>query len=481
MKVLLVNPPRFRMIQAAVPRVFHQGEFCFPPLGLLYLSASIQKEKIAEVTVLDDQKGEMTYQDIGQYAASMKADVVGVTAMTTNLVDAWEVLKAVKQYSPGAITVMGGPHVSRYPVESARLPTVDYVLSGEAENAFPKLLQAFQGEGIELSSISGLHWVDEDYIYHAGGKGEVVDNLDSLAFPNRTELPLGKYGTLIARSRIATTILSSRGCPYRCTFCDAPQTKVRYRSPENFIDEIEQCISQGIHEFYVFDDTFNISPDRVIKICQELINRNLKINWGFRGRVDALTDEVTRYLKEAGCFRIHLGIESAVPRILKLMNKHIDSEQAVEAVSIAKRHGLQVHGFFMIGFPTETRQEINQTIAFAKKLPLDFVQFSLTTLLPGTEIYRWAMEERIVPGDVWQEFAHKPNSDFKPPVWDKVISASELYEIMTRAFRSFYLRPQYVWHSVKSLKTGKELWSRTKGLGALINPRFGSGFQVNKT
>jgi len=480
MKILLINPPRFRLIQAGVPRILHQGEFCFPPLGLLYLAAAVEKEQLVDVTVLDAQWGDMSYEDIGQYAASLKADVVGVTTMTTNLVDAWEVLKAVKRHRPSAITVLGGPHVSHYPEEAARLTSVDFVLVGEAEHSFPRFLRAIQGDQINLDSILGLHWVDEEGVYHSGGSGECIENLDSLPFPNRAKLPLEKYRTLTSRSKISTSILSSRGCPYRCTFCDVPQTKVRYRSAANFVDEIEWCVSQGIREFHVFDDTFNVSDDRVIEICRELINRRIHVTWSLRGRVDSLSDEVAGYLKEAGCFRLHLGIESGVPRILDLMKKHINPEKVNQAVATAKRHGLQVHGFFLIGFPTETREEINQTITFARQLQIDYAQFSVTTLLPGTEIYKWAMEQGIVQGDVWRDFARNPDPNFAPPIWDIIIDASELYHVMERAYRSYYLRPQYVWKSLKSLKTIRELGLRIKGMGALLNPQFGSGFRIRK-
>jgi anaerobic magnesium-protoporphyrin IX monomethyl ester cyclase len=478
MKILLVNPPRIQLIQAGVPGVLHRGGgFSFPPLGLLYLAAAVEKEQLAEVTILDAQWGNISYEDIGRYAASFGADVVGVTTMTTNLVDAWEVLKAVKQYRPEAVTVMGGPHVSQYPEESTRLASIDYVLVGEAEQTFPSFLQAIQGKQIDLNSISGLHWVDANGSSHSNDNSAYINNLDLLPFPNRTKLPLEKYGTITSRSKIATSILSSRGCPFRCTFCDVPRTKVRYRSAVNFVDEIEWCISQGIREFHAFDDTFNVSNDRVIEICRELINRKIHIAWSLRGRVNVLSDEVARYLKEAGCYRLHLGIESGVPRILDLMKKHINPEKVIQAVAVAKRHGLQVHGFFLIGFPTETIEEINQTITFARQLQLDYTQFSVTTLYPGTEIYRWAMEQGVVQGDVWRDFARNPDPGFAPPVWDTIIDASELYRIMKRAYRSFYLRPQYIWKSLKSLKTAGELASRIKGMGVLLNPKFGKGFR----
>jgi anaerobic magnesium-protoporphyrin IX monomethyl ester cyclase len=478
MKILLVNPPRLQLIQAGVPGILHQGGgFSFPPLGLLYLAAVVEKERLAEVVVLDAQWGNMSSADIGRYAASFGADAVGVTTMTTNLVDAWEVLKAVKQYRPEAVTVMGGPHVSQYPDESARLSSIDYVLVGEAEQTFPKLLQAIQGKQADLESISGLHWVDSNGMSHSNNSAEYSNNLDVLPFPNRTKLPLEKYGTLTSRSKIATSILSSRGCPYQCTFCDVPKTKVRYRAAVNFVDEIEWCLSQGIREFHAFDDTFNVSNDRVIEICRELINRKINVTWSLRGRVNVLSDEVAGYLKKAGCYRLHLGIESGVPRILDLMKKRINPEKVLQAVATAKRHGLQVHGFFLIGFPTETVEEINQTIAFARQLQLDYTQFSVTTLFPGTEIYRWAMERGIVQGDVWREFAGNPDPGFAPPVWDENINASELYRIMKRAYWSFYLRPQYIWKSLKSLRTVREIALRAKGLGVLLNPKFGKGFR----
>jgi anaerobic magnesium-protoporphyrin IX monomethyl ester cyclase len=476
MKVLLVNPPRFRLIQAAVPKAFMHGDFPFPPLGLLYVAASLEKEGLTEVSVLDAQWGNMTWDDIGRYAASYEADVVGVTTMTTNLVDAWEVLRAVKRHRPDVVTVMGGPHVSLFPEESARLPNVDYAIAGEAELTFPNVIQALEHGDIP-KSIPGLHWVHDSGQYHNGGNSAVVNDLDALPLPDRTKLEMTRYRTLTTRSPASTSILSNRGCPYRCTFCDVPRTKVRYRSPSSFADEMQWCLQHGIHEFHVFDDTFNLSDNRVIAICRELINRKLKVSWSLRGRADRLTDEVAQHLKTAGCFRLHLGIESAVPRILELMKKQIDPEQVVETVAVAKRHGLQVHGFFLIGFPTETAEEIAQTVNFARRLRLDYAQFSVTTLYPGTEIYKWAIRERVVVGDVWRDFAANPDPDFAPPVWDQTITAPELYHLMENAYRSYYLRPSYVWQSLKSLRTLREFASKIKGMATLLNPGFGAGFR----
>jgi anaerobic magnesium-protoporphyrin IX monomethyl ester cyclase len=208
-----------------------------------------------------------------------------------------------------------------------------------------------------------------------------------------------------------------------------------------------------------------------------LMRRKLGISWSLRGRVDRLSDEAAWHLKAAGCFRLHLGIESAAPRILQLMKKHIDRSQVADAVSTAKRHGLQVHGFFLIGFPTETAGEIAETVRFARQLQLDYAQFSVTTLFPGTEIYQWAMQEGIVGGDVWRDFANSPNAEFAPPVWDKQIDARQLYHIMEQSYRAYYLRPRYILQSLKSLRTPRELGSKIKGMGALLHPRFGSGFR----
>ena len=166
-----------------------------------------------------------------------------------------------------------------------------------------------------------------------------------------------------------------------------------------------------------------------------------------------------------------------MPRILELMNKRIDPAQVTDAVAVAKRHGLQIHGFFLIGFPTETAAEIAETVDFAKQLQLDYAQFSVTTLFPGTEIYQWAIQEGIVDGDVWRNFARSPLTDFAPPVWDKEISAEELYHMMECSYRSYYLRPGYILRSLKSLRTPREFGAKLKGMGSLLHPGFGGGFR----
>jgi radical SAM superfamily enzyme YgiQ (UPF0313 family) len=258
--------------------------------------------------------------------------------------------------------------------------------------------------------------------------------------------------------------MTSRGCPYRCLFCDRPHLgkKFRARSAINVVDEIEECVKKGIGEFIFYDDTFTIDRQRVFDICDEILRRKLDIMWDIRTRVDNVDKVLLERLKAAGCARIHYGVESGNPEILKVLRKGITIEQVERAFKLTKEAGIATLAYFMIGSPGETRSQILETIKFARKLAPDFVHFSIATPYPATPLYQIGLEGGQLKNDYWREFARNPTSDFVPELWEEKMSGQELLGLLKYTYKSFYIRPGYIIKETLSVKSWAEFKRKAK-------------------
>ena len=442
MKILLINPPAENTLPAEVPDIINEERGHNPPLGLLYIASSLLQAG-HKVEVLDAQAEETDYAGIEARIAKTRPDMVGISAMSFTLIDALLAAKAVKNVDKGIKVALGGPHPTIYPKETAALDDVDYAIVGEGEYAMTQLADAVE-KGKAPKDVRGV-------AYKAGGKvtakgsAEYIDDLDRLPFPARKLTRIKKYGSLIARRNPITTMFTSRGCPYRCLFCDRPQMGKRFRarSAGNVVDEMEECVGLGIREFLVYDDTFTVDRKRVIDICDEIGGRKLDIGFDIRARVNTVDEKMLAALKKAGCERIHYGVESGNERVLKTLRKGITLEQAEDAFMLTMRAGIDSLAYFMIGSPGETRQTVEDTIRFAVKLKPDYVHFSITTPFPATDLYRMGLETGIIESDYWLAFAKDPKPGFTPPVWEENLKNDQLRMLLRQAYRRFYLRPGY--------------------------------------
>jgi len=472
MKVLLVNPPSVNEIVSCNPRFLNQERGYTPPLGILYLASYIKKFSDFEVKVLDCQAEKISYADLPQIIETKKPDIVGITAMTFTLIDALKFIEIVKKNNPQIIIVLGGPHPHIYPEETINLPGVDYVVLGEGEKTILELLKCLDKKDYgRLRQVKGLVFKMDGQIINTG-PGEPITNLDELPFPARQLTSYKNYYSIIAKKNPITTMFTSRGCPYRCTFCDRPAMGklFRARSAKNVVDEMEECQKMGINEIFMYDDTFTVNRQRVIDICQEIQKRKLEIFWDIRARVDTVDEGVLKELKKAGCQRIHYGVEAGTEKILKVLNKGITLKQAEEAFRLTKRVGIQTLAYFILGSPSETKEDISETISFAKKLKPDFVQFTLLTPFPATAIYFDGLKRGILECDHWKQFAENPTPDFKTKYWEENFSEKELISLLNRAYRNFYLRPNFIVKEIFRIHSLSELKKKLKaGLRILFS------------
>jgi anaerobic magnesium-protoporphyrin IX monomethyl ester cyclase len=363
--------------------------FRFPPLGISYIASSLQQAghevHLVDCTFLDRKEAL-------RKSLEAKAEVVGIYCMVTLLDECLWFAEQLRAHC--RLLVAGGPLPTCDP--EPFLEHFDVVVRGEGEQTMQEFLRATE-EGTELSRVAGIVYRGRADSPPAGKINYCLDReftkeLDRIPFPARELLPnedyiqygKKKYGASI------TTVMSTRGCPYTCDFCSNVVFGGTYRerSPQNVVDEIEATLAIGYERISFADDVFTMKKERVIKICQEIKQRDLHFQWECLGRVDALDYPTALEMKAAGCTRIFFGIESGNARILELMNKKITTDEARQAVHAAHRAGLQVGAFFIIGYPGDTNDMVLETLHFATSLPLDYLGLSMPYPLPGTDLYK---------------------------------------------------------------------------------------------
>ncbi len=469
MKVLLINPPRDNEIRCPTPEVLENNRGSNPPLGLLYI-ASVLENAGHQVRVIDCQVDELDYTEIEAQLREARYDLLGVTVMTFSLIDATKVSELAKQYHPDQPIVWGGPHLHIFPEESARLSCVDYVVTGEGELSISELAEMLEGKR-SWKDVTGVGQVKEsEYLYN--GASESIEDLDELPFVARHLTPYRKYSSILAMGDVVTTIFTSRGCPYKCSFCDRPQLRpnFRARSALNVVDELELCVSMGINEFIIYDDTFTVSKARVHEICDEIIKRKLKIYWDCRTNVNAMDEALLANMAKAGCVGIHYGVEAGTEKIQKVIRKNLKLDKVKTVFELTRKVGIKTMAYFIIGNPSETIEDVEEGFRFLRKVNPDFVHLTALLPFPATEVYLTGLRDGVIKYDYWKEFAGNPDPDFVTPHWPENFSRDELDALIMKGYRSFYLSPGYILRRLKQIRSFSELKRNIRfGVGLLFS------------
>jgi anaerobic magnesium-protoporphyrin IX monomethyl ester cyclase len=365
--------------------------FRFPPLGISYIGASL-KAAGHEVDLLDCTF--LNRQEATKKALESRAEVVGIYCMVSMEEDCIRFAQALREQCQ--LLIVGGP----LPTCDPELFTDDFdvIVEGEGEQTIVEVLEKYQQDR-RYDSIPGVAYrnkINGELIHTEARPFE--KNLDRISFPARELLPNAQY-IRYAKKKYGysiTTVMSTRGCPYECEFCSNVifGGSYRERSPKNVVDEIEISLGLGYARISFADDVFTMKKERVVLVCEEIMQRGLKFKWECLGRVDSIDKPTALRMKEAGCTRIYFGIESANERVLKLMNKKITPEQARNAVEIAHSSGLEVGAFFILFYPGDTGDSVLQTLRFALALPLEYLGLSMPYPLPGTKLYE-RVKDRI--------------------------------------------------------------------------------------
>jgi len=468
-KALLINPPAENTLVGNNPKFLDEERGCNPPLGLLYIAAVLEQQSDHDVAVVDAMAEELSYEALGQRIAAETPDLVGITAMSFTLLDVIRTIEVARQTAPDARIAVGGPHVHLFPNETVALPGVDFALRGEGDYQVRDLCDRL-AEPDRWGEVPGLTYRSDGEIVE-NLVAPLIDDLDALPFPARHLVPIERYGSVLARRQPVTTMFTSRGCPYRCAFCDRPHLgkKFRARSATSVVDEMQACLDLGIHEILIYDDTFTVKRQRVLDVCAEIQRRGLDVGWDIRARVDTVDEEMLKALAAAGCERIHYGVEAGSDKFMKVLRKGITVEEARTAFRLSKRAGISTLAYFMIGIPGEQEADVRQTFRLARQLDPDFAHITILTPFPGTEIYRTALAEGVYESDHWLDFARSPRPGFQPLYWTRDLSRERLESLLTEAYKSFYTRPRYILKQLLKIRSWRELRQKIKaGLRVLF-------------
>ena len=429
--MILVNPPH-SFIETHRGRE-KQGKtneiLSYPPLGILYLASVLEKDG-TKVKVIDAPAHGFGLLETVHEIEREKSVFVGISATTPQTYAAVQLAKTLRERHGNDLLIgLGGAHVSADPDFINRFPHFDFALTGEGEVTLPKIVRKI----LNGESIRG--------VYH----GQAPSNLDEVPFPARHLVNNNLYFIPI-REKKFTSILASRGCPYDCLYCSRPVIgrNVRFRSPKNIVAEMIECIDKfGIQWFQFVDDTMTLNRSHIIRLCDEIVNRKLEIEWGCQTRVDLVNAQILSAMQKAGCREISLGIESGSERVRRVLRKNFSNESVFKAFKFCRKIGIETTAFFMLGLPTETKDELHWTIEFSRMIEADYIEVHVTTPFPGSDLFAIAIKEKRVPINVWDKYA-EGKTETLPLYVPPTLIGEDLSKEQKRAYKMFYFRPHYI-------------------------------------
>ena len=469
MNLLLINPP-YREVYSKVS--FAAG--VNPPIGLAYITSYLRENKI-NVKLLDAEALEIPISKITPYLKGY--DIIGVSSMTPSLNNALKIFKIAKKLNPKCITILGGPHVTAIPVETLKTyPFIDIGVLGEGEHTALELIKALEKKS-SLAKIKGIVYRNKNKI-KLNPRRELIKDLDSLPFPAYDQLPMHKYRAPAHHVSFGKNIplaplfmlFSARGCPYNCNYCDSKIMTgrvVRYRSIENTINELKllkekynvRCIDWG-------DENFIIDKKRAHALLDAMLKEKLNIHFCCLTRVDSVDKEILIKMKKAGCFLIRFGVESGDQRILNAMNKGITLQQIKKAFKLINEVGIPSSASFILGYPGETKQTALNTIKLAKEIKPFLAHFFIAIPIVGTKIYEIAKQKNLITDSNWQHWVQMSQD---PVIRTESLTTKQLIRLRTKAYKQFYLRPDYIIKILSNIRTAEQAKFYIKGLTSVVS------------
>lgn len=437
-KVILVKP-------------YNRSDHIQPSLGLGWIANNIRD--IASVDIVDCIKENLNSSDkFINFIEKLKPDIIGVQCYSFDIYKVREILEKIKILDKNIITVLGGPHPTLTGADCFNFfgNILDFIFIGESEKSFRDFLT-----GKKYAEISGFAYRDNNKIEL--NQPILSKNLDELGFPawdiiKPQTYPEAQHGAFFENFPIAP-IMITRGCPFDCTFCAGNKIsgkQVRFRSVDAVISEIKMLYKDfGIREFHIIDDNFIINKKYTLNLLNEFKNIGFKFSWATPNgvRLDCLDSEILSLMKETGLYLISLGIESGSDRILKFIKKNITIAKIKEKIELIQKNKIDVAGFFIIGLPTETKDEIKQTIDLSLSLPLVRANFFTFLPFPGTESYEFVKNEKRELKIDHKEF-YFMNAVYTP----EGITRTELKNLQRKAFFKFYFRFNIFIYNISRIK-----------------------------
>jgi radical SAM superfamily enzyme YgiQ (UPF0313 family) len=433
-----------------------------PPIGLAYVAACLEKAG-HQVTLIDSDPLGLNFEQVVSTVVNGKPDVVGLTGMTAMMDIVFDLAKAIKRRDKKIITVLGGVHGSALPVQTMEEEAcIDILVKGEGETTAVELMEALDSDRYvkNLSDVKGICYRE---------KGDVIENpprpsiqdLDDLPFPAYHLLPMDKYRSygwyawINGIRQPYGSIHTSRGCPYKCTFCDANiilGRKYRCRSIENVMGEIDLLVNKyGIRSLRFEDETLTVKKDRAKSLCNALIKRQYHCEYAGAGRVNEIDEETLHLMKKANFILINYGVESGNDRVLDSINKNFTTEQVKGVFEMTEKAGLFSMASFIIGLPEDTRETCEETIKYARELKADYTGVACLIPFPGTEVYRYALDQGVPLPIRWGDYGQV--NSLPIPV-NREIGQEALVKLRRKAHYRLFLNPRYFFKIVRKYRAG---------------------------
>lgn len=459
MKIAFIhNPYYFQDYMENLPFVANNFAV-LPPMGILYAS-SLLKNEGHQTKVIDIKANKLSRPKVIKKLKEFSPDLVGVMVIPYTARISLDWAKHIKEELDVPI-VAGNYAMVRYSEAVVSNDFIDYGIKGTARGSLTKLVDYLEGQRNQKEDIPGLVYKDDKNNIIVNEPECITEDLDKLPWPDRDVIDNSKYYTMASKKRPMTLLITSYGCIFDCNFCDMGKFGFSERDPIDVVDEMEYCINEyNIKEFDIFDRDFLIKKERAKKICKEIISRDLDVTWYCRARVDLVDRETLNLMKEAGCRLILFGIESGDNDVLDRIHKNVKVDEIKDSIQLTKDFGIETLGFFIIGHPDESIDEIEKTLELATELPLDYAQFFKMSGKPGAKLYEEITDE--LGYDYFEELI-RGNTEVRdlPRPWVD-LSNKELEYWAFQGYKKFYLRPSYIYRRLKTLNSLAELFKNIK-------------------
>lgn len=449
--VLLISPP---------------DDFArYPYLGLCQMAAVLRERRIS-ASILDSAAMRLDLRGIIQHVKTTKPRIIGISIMSMMLRFCHNLITILQESYPEGEIVVGGAHLDAdFKIIAAM--NVKYGFRGESEYAFADFCETLLGGG-DPRELPGLIVNDGKNVI--AQSAAILDDLNSLPMPAYDLLPIGRYYTPSSKMT-AISYITSRGCPYNCSYCSKlQQKKYRHINASKVVEHLEYLNKEmGVQWVEFVDEMFTLKREYVLELCRQMELRGLKIKWGIGTRIDRLDEDLLVAMKSVGLQKIGFGLESGVDRVRFSINKHITNEAIINVLELCNKHRVTTIGSFILGLPGETEDDIEATIAFARKLPLNFGYFNRLIPIPNSQVFAMMVKsERIAP-DVWEQFmlGKIPHPICRPDE----ISEEKMKLLYKKAWRANYLDLKRIWGNRRLLLGPSHLLKSISGLLKLASPR----------
>ncbi len=469
MDITLINPPEQMRVWAGIPKAQAHGVYCFPPLGLMYVQASVEARTPFKAEIYDPVVDDLDYPDFEAELRRYPLDFVGVEAYTHSLPDVQQTINIVRKINPDATIVIGGPHCSMFPEYAIQLDGVDAMATGDGEDTFVDMVNAYN-EGKSFEGINGVWFKDKDGTVVKNADRKSTKRLDAYPWPDRSRIRYQDYYLPGTKAPMVTTAITSRGCPHSCPFCLTYKRQYRIRNIESILDEVEHCISLGIGELMFIDDLFTPNSQWVLKFCDGIEKRGLKFQWSYKTTIAGTTREQIRRCGEMGCNKIHFGVESTNNEGLDAWGKHCDTDDVHRVFKWCREEGVRSVAYIMLGGPHErTMDEAIVNLDEMLKLDADYAVFAVFSPYPGTESFEEGAKKGLYAADCWDQMMKDPLCGVEVPAcWEEHLSSAEILELLKIAHRKFYFRPKFLARTALSMTTLDEFKRLTAGAMSIV-------------